>query len=383
MKSLIFSLAASALLATLAPTAAQARAQPLAPAVTAPPVSPTDTIIVRLPNKAVMTLTVRDAAQLRELPKYHLDSLVARLGGYIKQADVAAKSSKTDQVTLQFYPDKDQPGQGLPEEIRVTTRKSGADRVDVNMKRGFQMRRERDADGERTLVIRGGKKDTPTDSLRRARRGAHGGVKLHFDFGRSGFVNGSDGPGGAVPSLRTWSSSYSTVGLLYVAPLKYTNSNKLAVTFGPALSFNEFRLQSSQVWTTDAARTSAIAAPSGIRADRSWLNLVTLNLPVMLEYKNLRKDGDRGFSAGVGGFVGYRLYNSHTVRYQVNGSDNEFENNVSGPGLHLNDWQYGLQAELGYSALRFVAKYNLNELFKTGQGPQTQVLSVGLKVSGF
>ena len=42
-----------------------------------------DTIVVRLPNKATLTLTVRDAAQLREMKNYQLDSLTSRLAGYI------------------------------------------------------------------------------------------------------------------------------------------------------------------------------------------------------------------------------------------------------------------------------------------------------------
>lgn len=82
-----------------------------------------DTIVVRLPNQATLTLVVRDAAQLRQLKNYHLDSLTSQLAGYITQAETAAKTATIDQVTLQFYPDKDQPGKNLPEQIRITTRK--------------------------------------------------------------------------------------------------------------------------------------------------------------------------------------------------------------------------------------------------------------------
>ena len=63
----------------------EARATTLAPATVK------DTIVVRLPNKATLTLTVRDAAQLRELKNYHLDSLTSRLATYITQAEAAAK----------------------------------------------------------------------------------------------------------------------------------------------------------------------------------------------------------------------------------------------------------------------------------------------------
>ena len=105
MKSILFSAAFGALLVASAFTS---QAGGLAP-------TPTDTIVVRLPNKAVMTLVVRDAQQLRQLPQYHLDSLVARLGGYIQRADAAAKVAGTERLTTVFHPNQDQPGQSLPE----------------------------------------------------------------------------------------------------------------------------------------------------------------------------------------------------------------------------------------------------------------------------
>ncbi len=41
----------------------------------------------RLPNQATITFVVRDAAQLRQMKNYQLDSLTSRLAGYIARAD--------------------------------------------------------------------------------------------------------------------------------------------------------------------------------------------------------------------------------------------------------------------------------------------------------
>lgn len=60
------------------------------------PATVEDTIVVRLPNKAVITLMVRDAAQLRQLKQYQLDSLTSRLATYISQAEAAAKNATTN-----------------------------------------------------------------------------------------------------------------------------------------------------------------------------------------------------------------------------------------------------------------------------------------------
>src|SRR6476469_4689671 len=87
------------------------------------PATVKDTITIHLPNKAVITLMVRDAAQLRQLKQYQLDSLTSRLANYINQANAAAQTAKTNQVTMEFYPAKDQPGKNMPEQISITTHK--------------------------------------------------------------------------------------------------------------------------------------------------------------------------------------------------------------------------------------------------------------------
>ena len=57
----------------------------LAPAAARP--ANDDTILVRLPNQATMTLYVKNKAQLRELRNYKLDSLIVLLDTYITQAE--------------------------------------------------------------------------------------------------------------------------------------------------------------------------------------------------------------------------------------------------------------------------------------------------------
>ena len=85
------------------------------------------------------------------------------------------------------------------------------------------------------------------------------------------------------------------------------------------------------------------------------------------------------FAVGAGGFVGYRLNSWTKLKYFENGNtykDKDYGN------YGLNDWQYGLQGVIGYHGLTFFAKYNLNELFREGQGPQAQTLSFGVRLGG-
>ncbi|MGI4875641.1 MAG: hypothetical protein ACRYFX_31175 [Janthinobacterium lividum] len=350
--------------------------------------APTDTIVVKLPNQAVMMLMVRDAQQLRQLPQYHLDSLVARLGGYIKQTDEAAKTANGDQVTRQFYPDKDHPGQGLPDQIRVTTRQpQGSRSTDVEVGHEVKPRVSVGRDDEDRVIIIRSKKNragevASADSARHSYGADRHIVKFCFDYGLSFFTNNANHNDPEVPNLYTKSSGYFNFGLHYVQPLHYTKQSRLGLTVGPDFIFSDFHLPSSHIWTTNSARTTSVATPSNMQVDYSRLLVTTLNLPIMAELKLLDKRQKRTLTAGLGGFVGVRLHSSIQTRYNVAGNDNDLESLEEGK-LHVNDFQYGAQAELGFIGLRFIARYNFNELFESGQGPKTHMMSVGIMLFGF
>jgi len=361
--------------------------RPAAHASTLRTPGPQDTIVVRLPNQATLMLMVRDAAQLRQLSAYHLDSLTTRLASYIKQAEVAAQTGKSDQVTMEFYPDKDQPGQNLPEQIRITTnKKKQTNRVDVALNKAFGVNVTHDENGKKSYNIDIDTKDPKTkaagDTAKHQGKENHNNVFLRFDFGLNTFVNRGTNAGGGVPSLDTWGSNYANVGLIYAHHLVDRKHTRLALTFGPEVSYNEFQLRGNDVWVDRGGRTFTERAADGVQVDEARLLVTSLNLPLMLQLK-LRNNRDKTtLTAGVGGFGGYRLSSSSKVEYTLANNDDDHEDKTSG-GFNLNNWQYGLQAELGFHALSVFAKYHLNSLFQTDRGPQTQVLSFGLNIFGF
>ena len=376
MKPVLFA-AALALLGTAAATSAQGRTLP-------PP--PTDTIVVRLPNKVIMTLVVRDAQQLRQLPQYHLDSLVARLGGYIERADAAAAKASTDRVTVQYFPNQDQPGQGLPEEVRITTRKrTGTNRVDVALDRMFGLKVRVDEQGHKSYS---NKSEGLTDEQRQARRDslyeanqARNRANIHpvVDLGLNALTN----RGGGAPELRTLGSRYISLGLDAAVRLGGTRSPAYVV-FGPEFAFNNYMLEKNNRWVDQNGFTSVVPETNGRQYQKTKLATSTLTVPLMLLFnfseKNTRTGHSRGgFTVGAGGFGGYRLGSWTKLKYFEEGNTYKDKNHGS---YNLNDWQYGLQGVIGYRALTFFAKYNLNELFREGQGPKAQTLSFGIRIGG-
>lgn len=375
MKSLLFSTSLAALVAA-ASFGAQARTLAQAPG---------DTIVVRLPNKAVMTLVVRDAQQLRQLPQYHLDSLVARLGGYIKQADAAAQKSGNDRVTVAYFPNQDQPGQGLPEEIRITTRKQTAgprtSHVDVALDKAFGWRMRVNEDGKKVYSTGSAEtRQARRDSLYEANQARHhNSVNFILDLGLNALTNRGSG----APELRTLGSRYVNLG--FDAAVRLGGSHSPAyVIFGPEFTFNNYMLEGNNKWINQNGVTSVVLETNGRQYQKTKLATSTFTVPLMLQFNFREKDSHTGhshagFTIGAGGFAGYRLSSWTKLKYFEEGNTYKDKNSGS---YGLNDWQYGLQGVIGYRSLTFFAKYNLNDLFREGQGPKAQTLSFGIRIGG-
>ncbi len=356
-----------------------------------------DTIVVRLPNQATLTFTVRNTEQLRQLKNYHLDSLTSRLATYIAQAEAAAKAGPGSQVTMRFYPDKDQPGQHLPEEIRITARKpgtaagAGTTRTQVFLNKKFGIVTHTDEDGKNSFSIstdgetKAKSAKSAADSVRKANHKDRSTVYLRFDIGLNTFVNSTPtSSSSGAPSLNYlgWGVGYTNFGLDFVQPLAYGKRTKLALIVGPEISTNRFQLRGNDQWLQDGARTFVDKAADVKQIHSSTLHVTTLNLPVLVRLKLRNKDDKRTLSAGIGAFGGYRLGSNVETEYRLTGNDYLHEDKTTGQ-LNLTNWQYGVQGELGFHALRFFAKYHLNELFQPGESPKTHTLSFGIRALGF
>ena len=350
-----------------------------------------DTIVVRLPNQATLTLVVRDAAQLRQLKNYQLDSLTSRLAGYIAQAETAAKNATTDQVTLQFYPDKDQPGKNLPEQIRITTRKKtpSTNRVDVVLNKAFGVTVTTDADGSKSYNTPEGRskeqRQAHRDSTRLKNIETHH-TKSHviFDLGLNAFANQkayfSPGPNPQREDLdlRTEGSRYVNIGLNWDARLGGKRS-PVSLTVGPEFAFNNFMLSGNNKWVNNNGRTDVVHETNGRQYQKTKLATSSVNLPLMLRLQLRDAHYKPTFTIGAGGFVGYRIKSWTKLKYTSEGTTYKDKEDGS---YNMENFLYGLQGTIGYRSLEFFGKYNMNGLFKAGAGPDTQVVSFGVRIIG-
>ena len=401
MKRVSSLLAAAALLALAVPCSAHATDLFSVPALRPTPVRNDDTIIVRLPNQAVMTLYVKNKAQLRQLQNYKLDSLMTVLNGYISQAEAAGKNSKSGEVTTEFYPAKDHPGAGVPEQIRITVRnedaqgqpqKPTAERVDVTLGRmgSVTVVENKDEKGNGHVSIHidnDGKKEVDRDSVRLARRQRDANRSSHsafgMDLGLNALVNKSMPTSGQPIDLRPFGSRYVSLYWRYAQRLG-SKGSPMYLLLGPEFSFNNYMLDNDTRFVSNTSLVSGqpdytTVVRAGYNLEKSKLATSSINLPVMLQANLRDKEYHKTFRLAAGGFVGYRLGTHTKLKYDRDGDTKKDKDRGS---YNLEDFQYGLQGTIGFRKVDLFAKYHLNQLFKDNRGPQAQSLSFGISFFG-
>ncbi|MBT9394175.1 PorT family protein [Hymenobacter sp. NST-14] len=354
-----------------------------------------DTILVRLPNQATMTLFVKNKAQLRELRNYKLDSLIVLLDTYITQAETASKGSSSEQVTMEFYPAKDQPGKQVPEQIRITMHndpkgpgrpgKSG-DHVDVTLGRvfGVSVDENTDGSGNDRVSVRVGtsaKSDSVRNAERKARQQEKANRAVHsnfnIDLGLNALTNKQRDLYGNSLDLRPVASRYLSLNWHYDIRLGRKGS-VLFLRTGPELAFNNYMLDNNYQFVNQNGVTF-LQKPTevGRNLEKSKLAVSSINLPLMPMLSFQDKKGHDSFRIGAGGFLGYRLGSHTKIKYEDNGSTKKDKDRGS---YNLEDFQYGLQGTIGIRSIDLFVKYNLNNTFKDNRGPQAQTISFGLSL---
>ncbi|UOQ64321.1 porin family protein [Hymenobacter volaticus] len=349
-----------------------------------------DTIVVKLPNQATMTLFVKNKQQLRELRAYKLDSLMILLDTYISQAEAAGKNSKSEQVTMEFYPAKDRPGKQVPEQIRITMRNDESrnstvkeNNVEVRMGRVFGVSVQEKSDGSKDRVdIHVG--STPKDdSIAAAKRKAKQEEKqnravhsnFNIDLGLNTLVNVEAPAGQTEPDLKPIGSRYLSLNWHYDIRVGQKGS-PLHLLTGPELAFNNYMLDDNSRFVNTAGITT-LQVDADRSLEKSKLAVTTLNLPLMAVLDFQDKKGRDAFRIGAGGFVGYRLGSHTKIKYSEDGRTHKDKDRGS---YNLEDFQYGLQGTIGIRKLDLFAKYSLNDLFQSNRGIQAQTFSFGVSL---
>ena len=311
--------------------------------------APADSLIIRFGTKGRIAVYAPTKDQLKSITEYDLNRIVR---------DMVAKLDSVPEG--QVYVIREENGN----EYR-------RDSISVIKKSGRSI----------TISIGKGRKnnDTTDYSRERTQRGAasnRNNWKVSTDF-HLGLNTWTGGPGrqlygGNSYELDPLGSRYFAVSATQNPALVRTSRFRLSIRYGLQVAWNNFMFQEGVV--VRRGPDGVLFEPYPTPLSKSKLTVCNMEIPVVPQFSFYSSNRKRAFSIGMGGFVGYRI-DTYTKVKQENGD--KFRDHA---GFHLNNFQYGLQANIGLAKFNFFVKYNLNASFQNGQGPAVHPLSFGITI---
>ncbi|SDD01375.1 hypothetical protein SAMN04488104_101214 [Algoriphagus faecimaris] len=175
-------------------------------------------------------------------------------------------------------------------------------------------------------------------------------------------------PSDNIPRVKPWGSW--NVGLNYTGT--YRASQNFHLKTGLGVSWYNFKLEDRNTFidrTPDGLEftqfTDGIGTKSKISASFANLTLV----PTFLT-------NDGNVRIGVGGFAGLRI--GGRGKFVYDNPEGNKEKLFTKSNMYVNNFRYGLRAEIGVGELDLYFNYDANSLFETGKGPDVNAFSFGL-----
>lgn len=201
------------------------------------------------------------------------------------------------------------------------------------------------------------------------------GLNNYFQDGKFG-----ETPTGKPYELRSWGSRYFAFGSTFKTQVGGKKS-PLLLQYGLEASWNNFMFSGDNY----ALETeNGVTFPEFDSAlEKSKLTAAYINVPLMI-HLDFAKDDKMGLKLAFGGYAGYRVGSYSKIVYHENGDrqkDKEHSN------FYLNDWRYGVRAEIGLgegkfdNGVRLFFNYDLNPLFTDNANlPKLNAFSFGVRL---
>lgn len=182
--------------------------------------------------------------------------------------------------------------------------------------------------------------------------------------------------------FRLWGSKSVEIGYIRNTRL-LKNNNLLHLNYGLSWMMNKLKMKEDEHFVKNGNITEIVPYPK--ETIKSKFKTMYLILPISLEFdftEPVQYKGktyypaQMGFHAGVGTYVGALLTTKQKVKYTENGSTHKDMNRKY---YNVNEWTYGVSANIGYGWFSFYARYSLVPLF-TNNPINEYPFSVGIRL---
>lgn len=152
---------------------------------------------------------------------------------------------------------------------------------------------------------------------------------------------------------------------------------KVNLITGLAFEWSNYGLLGSYAFTPDVNKLTL--APTNISYKKNRLQSIWVDVPALIEFNTSNKVKKSAHIA-LGLVGGYRLGANVKQVYYIN--DKKYKNKTK-DDYNLNDYKVSATARVGYGKVTFFGEYNLTGMFKNGQGPWVNPLTVGVTLIPF
>lgn len=200
---------------------------------------------------------------------------------------------------------------------------------------------------------------------------------------------------GGFPDANNATYSVKPFGSWYLA-LNSTNrtwvGGPLFLEWGLGISWYNWKMEDADVIIEEAAeQVNFTPAPPEISGIKSKLTASYINVHAvpMFDFSRgrrkvtsiessgvrIKRYSRKGFRFGLGGYAGYRM-GSHTKF--VYKEDGDRDKDKESDNFFLNNFRYGLRAQVGWKGVELFGMYDMNEVFSSGRGPALNAISFGI-----
>ncbi len=330
-----------------------------------------DTVIIELNNNSKIVIVTKSREDLASLENYDINQMIRDLNSqlsdsveYMEINDGKAYVNN-DQVEMKDWKIND-------DEIRI---KLGGVEVDVDPDKVDDW--DDDDWNDRKKV---------TYEADRADRTTH---HFNIDIGLNNWLEDGNFPAGNAPH------SVKAFGSWYVG-LNSTNRTWLAgplfLEWGLGINWYNWKLEDTDYIIVEGADATefnlAPATQNGLKSKltASYINVTAVPMfdfsrgrqkitSIESSGLKIKKYSRKGFRFGLGGYAGYRI-GSHT-KY-VYKEDGNREKDKERDDFFLENFRYGLRAQVGWKGVELFGTYDLNNVFSQGRGPELNAISFGI-----
>lgn len=322
-----------------------------------------DTVIIELNNNSKIVIVTKSKEDLVTLENYDINQMIQDLNAqlsdsvsYMEIEDGKAYVNENEEVEIIDWKIND-------DEIRV---KLGGVEIGVDPDEVDDWD-EDDWEDRRKVTYEADRVDRTTHHF-------------NIDIGLNNWLEDGNFPDGnapyAIKSFGSWYVGLNSTNRTWV-------SGPLFLEWGLGVSWYNWKLEDTDYIIQEGSeRIEFNLAPPEQNGRKSKLTASYVNVTVvpMFDFSRgrrkitkiesggvrIKRYSRKGFRFGVGGYAGYRIGSHTKFKYRENGST---ERDKERDNFFLENFRYGVRAQVGWKGVELFAAYDLNEVFNANRGP--------------